>query len=390
MPRGMVERMVAVTRDVADHDPDLELQLMLVWSSASPSSSAPAAAPGPTRCASAARASTCWSASASPRRRAAPGSTAGSCRPPAVRSQIHEVGGEGRTFEGSRPTRASSSSPTCPPASTACLPQARRRADVRHPRLRDLTPHRAPPHEELAWPNLATSRCRASRGCRIPTSSPRPRRGSWTRAGRRSSTASAPAHGVRRQPADGRQGRAGSRSRSQLLRSAAETLSWTVRLNPSRRRRAHLPLGVRTVHIGGAEASVARSRPTPGSCCRPPRHLHGRQATARRRPRPRRVDQAGRADPVGHPALAGPVRLDPAPPVGHPAPLGHPSPGRRRPTCRPGCSATATWAAGVDSRSPTPARGRPGSRTPRSRAGVRWSRSSTPGATRTTGSTAAS
>ncbi len=30
MPDGMVERMVAVTRDVADHDPDLELQLMLV------------------------------------------------------------------------------------------------------------------------------------------------------------------------------------------------------------------------------------------------------------------------------------------------------------------------------------------------------------------------
>jgi hypothetical protein len=30
LPAGMVERMVAVTRDVADHDPDLELQLMLV------------------------------------------------------------------------------------------------------------------------------------------------------------------------------------------------------------------------------------------------------------------------------------------------------------------------------------------------------------------------
>ncbi|MGC4109868.1 MAG: hypothetical protein QM747_05490 [Nocardioides sp.] len=30
VPLGMVERMVAVTRDVADHDPDLELQLMLV------------------------------------------------------------------------------------------------------------------------------------------------------------------------------------------------------------------------------------------------------------------------------------------------------------------------------------------------------------------------
>ena len=30
VPPGMVERMVAVTRDVADHDPDLELQLMLV------------------------------------------------------------------------------------------------------------------------------------------------------------------------------------------------------------------------------------------------------------------------------------------------------------------------------------------------------------------------
>jgi hypothetical protein len=30
LPVGMVERMVAVTRDVADHDPDLELQLMLV------------------------------------------------------------------------------------------------------------------------------------------------------------------------------------------------------------------------------------------------------------------------------------------------------------------------------------------------------------------------
>jgi hypothetical protein len=30
VPDGMVERMVAVTRDVADHDPDLELQLMLV------------------------------------------------------------------------------------------------------------------------------------------------------------------------------------------------------------------------------------------------------------------------------------------------------------------------------------------------------------------------
>jgi hypothetical protein len=30
VPAGMVERMVAVTRDVADHDPDLELQLMLV------------------------------------------------------------------------------------------------------------------------------------------------------------------------------------------------------------------------------------------------------------------------------------------------------------------------------------------------------------------------
>jgi hypothetical protein len=30
LPAGMVERMVAVTRDVVDHDPDLELQLMLV------------------------------------------------------------------------------------------------------------------------------------------------------------------------------------------------------------------------------------------------------------------------------------------------------------------------------------------------------------------------
>ena len=30
MPEGMVDRMVAVTRDVADHDPDLELQLLLV------------------------------------------------------------------------------------------------------------------------------------------------------------------------------------------------------------------------------------------------------------------------------------------------------------------------------------------------------------------------
>jgi hypothetical protein len=30
MPDGMVDRMVAVTRDIADHDPDLELQLMLV------------------------------------------------------------------------------------------------------------------------------------------------------------------------------------------------------------------------------------------------------------------------------------------------------------------------------------------------------------------------
>ena len=30
LPDGMVERMVAVTRDIADHDPDLELQLMLV------------------------------------------------------------------------------------------------------------------------------------------------------------------------------------------------------------------------------------------------------------------------------------------------------------------------------------------------------------------------
>ena len=30
MPPGMVERMVAVTRDLADHDPDLELELMLV------------------------------------------------------------------------------------------------------------------------------------------------------------------------------------------------------------------------------------------------------------------------------------------------------------------------------------------------------------------------
>jgi hypothetical protein len=30
VPEGMVDRMVAVTRDVADHDPDLELQLLLV------------------------------------------------------------------------------------------------------------------------------------------------------------------------------------------------------------------------------------------------------------------------------------------------------------------------------------------------------------------------
>lgn len=30
VPDGMVERMVAVTRDLATHDPDLELQLMLV------------------------------------------------------------------------------------------------------------------------------------------------------------------------------------------------------------------------------------------------------------------------------------------------------------------------------------------------------------------------
>lgn len=30
LPAGMVDRMVAVTRDFADHDPDLDLQLMLV------------------------------------------------------------------------------------------------------------------------------------------------------------------------------------------------------------------------------------------------------------------------------------------------------------------------------------------------------------------------
>jgi len=30
VPHGMAERMVAVTRDIADHDPDLELQLLLV------------------------------------------------------------------------------------------------------------------------------------------------------------------------------------------------------------------------------------------------------------------------------------------------------------------------------------------------------------------------
>lgn len=30
VPAGMVERMVAVTRDFADHDPDLELQMLLV------------------------------------------------------------------------------------------------------------------------------------------------------------------------------------------------------------------------------------------------------------------------------------------------------------------------------------------------------------------------
>lgn len=30
VPPGLVERMVAVTRDLADHDPDLELQLMLL------------------------------------------------------------------------------------------------------------------------------------------------------------------------------------------------------------------------------------------------------------------------------------------------------------------------------------------------------------------------
>jgi hypothetical protein len=30
VPDGMVDRMVAVTRDIAHHDPDLELQLMLV------------------------------------------------------------------------------------------------------------------------------------------------------------------------------------------------------------------------------------------------------------------------------------------------------------------------------------------------------------------------
>jgi hypothetical protein len=30
VPAGMVDRMVAVTRDIADHDPDLELQLLLV------------------------------------------------------------------------------------------------------------------------------------------------------------------------------------------------------------------------------------------------------------------------------------------------------------------------------------------------------------------------
>jgi hypothetical protein len=30
VPPGLVERMVAVTRDVADHDPDLELQMLLV------------------------------------------------------------------------------------------------------------------------------------------------------------------------------------------------------------------------------------------------------------------------------------------------------------------------------------------------------------------------
>jgi hypothetical protein len=42
----------------------------------------------------------------------------------------------------------------------------------------------------------------------------------------------------------------------QLLRSAAETLSWTVRLNPEHAKARNLPLGVRTVHIGGAQASV--------------------------------------------------------------------------------------------------------------------------------------
>jgi hypothetical protein len=63
----------------------------------------------------------------------------------------------------------------------------------------------------------------------------------------------------------------------QLLRAAAETLSWSVRLDPEPAKARNLPLGVRTVHIGGAQAGVL-DPPDAWALLQTARHLHGRDA----------------------------------------------------------------------------------------------------------------
>ena len=140
-PPGMVDRMVAVTRDVADHDPDLELQLMLVVERFAELVGTRGGARSYTLRFGGEGVDLLVRVGVSEEegRARLDGWIVPAASGPVA---IHEVGGEGRTFEGDGGRHREVRVPGPAHGLLPGVAQARRRADVRHPRLRDLTPTR--------------------------------------------------------------------------------------------------------------------------------------------------------------------------------------------------------------------------------------------------------
>jgi hypothetical protein len=204
LPDGMVERMVAVTRDIADHDPDLELQLMLVVERFAELVGTRGGARSYTLRFGGEGVDLLVRVGVSEEegRARLDGWVVPAASAPV---QIHEVGGEGRTFDGMAADSGRFEFPDLPTGSTVCpssSPTTRRSAPLPSRSDHPPTCHRGPDMPELPQ--------------RPPAREPRmPRRATWTlprprildpERGPVVDGVKGPTHGLRRHPADDRQG----------------------------------------------------------------------------------------------------------------------------------------------------------------------------------------